>query len=488
MVPEKTEDRILLSVIEMSHARTLARNTAFLLVATLFTNLAAFVWNVYLARYLGTAGFGILSTALALTGIFSILADLGIGTYITREIARNPGGAGELVAAGLGNRIILSCIVFVLILLFPLIGLYSGTAAAVIVFIAGYMLLTSFSSFFNSIFQGFQRMEYQTVWNILNSLFILVGVLAVVWLGGSVVQVAVAYLIAAALSLVYSAATFTRRFFTPGLSFSRDMIREAIPFGITSVFSLIYFWIDSVMLSLMKGDVSVGLYNAPYRLLTVIASLYGVYLTAVFPVMSRFHVESEDSLRFTYMRSLKYLIIIAVPLIFTVFTLAGPLIELIFSAKYLESVPALRVLIIATAFMFINGVSSSLLGSANRQITVTRITGVAALFNVTLNLALIPRFDFMGASVATVITEALMTLLFLRTVRDLGFGPAWRDLHVAWRILLPAAASIILLLLPLSILIRIPLALVAYIAGILLTGALDSVDRAVVRSIIRGQR
>ena len=81
-----------------------------------------------------------------------------------------------------------------------------------------------------------------------------------------------------------------------------------------------------------------------------------------------------------------------------------------------------------------------------------------------------------------------MTLLFLRTVRDLGFGPAWRDLHVAWRILLPAAASIILLLLPLSILIRIPLALVAYIAGILLTGALDSVDRAVVRSIIRGQR
>lgn len=488
MVPGKTEDRILLSVIEMSHARTLARNTAFLLVATLFTNLAAFVWNVYLARYLGTAGFGILSTALALTGIFSILADLGIGTYITREIARNPAGAGDLVAAGLGNRIILSCIVFVLILLFPLTGLYSGTAAAVIVFIAGYMLLGSFSSFFNSIFQGFQRMEYQTVWNILNSLFILVGVLAVVWLGGSVVQVAVAYLIAAALSLVYSAATFTRRFFTPGLSFSRDMIREAIPFGITSVFSLIYFWIDSVMLSLMKGDVSVGLYNAPYRLLTVISSLYGVYLTAVFPVMSRFHVESEDSLRFTYMRSLKYLIIIAVPLIFTVFTLAGPLIELIFSAKYLESVPALRVLIIATAFMFINGVSSSLLGSANRQITVTRITGVAALFNVTLNLALIPRFDFMGASVATVITEALMTLLFLRTVRDLGFGPAWRDLHVAWRILLPAAASIILLLLPLSILIRIPLALVAYIAGILLTGALDSVDRAVVRSIIRGQR
>jgi O-antigen/teichoic acid export membrane protein len=469
----------------MSQARALARNTLFLLVATIFTNVAAFVWNIYLARYLGTAGFGILSTALALTGIFSILADLGIGTYITREIARNPSGAGGLVAAGLGNRIILACIVFVLILLLPLTGLYSGTAAAVIIFIAGYMLVGSFGSFFNSIFQGFQRMEYQTIWNILNSLFILLGVLAVIWMRGSVVDVAIAYLIAAILSLVYSAAIFTHRFFTPGLSFSRRMIREALPFGITSVFSMIYFWIDSVMLSLMKGDVSVGLYNAPYRLLTVITSLYSVYLAAVFPVMSRFHVESEDSLRFTYMRSLKYLIIIAVPLIFMVFTLAGPLIELIFSAEYLESVPALRVLITATAFMFVNGVSSSLLGSVNRQTTVTRITGLAALFNVALNLILIPRFDFMGASAATVMTEALMTVLFLRAVRDLGFGPAWRDLHVAWRILLPAAASIILLLIPAGIIVRVPLALGAYIVGILLTGALDPVDRDILRSIIR---
>lgn len=469
----------------MSQVRTLARNTLFLLLATVFTNVAAFVWNVYLARYLGTAGFGILSTALALTGIFSILADLGIGTYLTREIARDPTGAGELVAAGLGNRIILSCIVFLMILLLPLTGLYHGTSVAVIIIIACYMLMSSFSSFFNSLFQGLQRMEYQTIWNILNSLFILMGVLAVVWLGGNVVHVAVAYLVAAILSLLYSITIFTRRFFTPGLSFSREMIMEAIPFGITSVFSMIYFWIDSVMLSLIKGDVSVGLYNAPYRLLTVIVSLYSVYTAAVFPVMSRFHVESEDSLRFTYRRSIKYLVIIAVPIIFMVFALAVPIIELIFSAKYLESVAALRVLITATAFMFVNGVTSSLLGSVNRQTTVTKITGTAAIFNVILNLILIPRFDFMGASAATVITEVFMTILFLIAVRKLGFGPSWRDLHAAWRILLPASVSIVLLLTPISIIIMAPLALGAYIAGILITGALDSVDRDILRSIIR---
>lgn len=73
----------------MDPKRTVARNTLFLLAAAIFTNLAAFVWNVYLARYLGAAGFGVLSAALALTGVFSILADLGTGTYLTREIARD---------------------------------------------------------------------------------------------------------------------------------------------------------------------------------------------------------------------------------------------------------------------------------------------------------------------------------------------------------------------------------------------------------------
>ncbi|QHN08783.1 flippase [Methanothermobacter sp. THM-2] len=470
----------------MSHARTLAKNTLFLLTATIFTNLAAFVWNVYLARYLGTAGFGILSAALALTGIFSILADLGMGTYITREIARDPGGARELASAGIGNRLLLSLMVLVMIILLPLTGIYRGTAAAVVMFIGGYMLVNSFSAFFNSMFQGFQRMEYQTIWNILNSLFILVGVLTVIWLGGTVVHVAIAYLVAAVLSVSYSVFIFTRRFFRPGLAFSCELITKGLPFGITSVFFLIYFWIDSVMLSLMKGDVSVGLYSAPYRLLTVISSLYTVYLLAVFPIMSRFHVESSDSLKFTYRRSVKYLMILAVIIILMVFVLAEPLIELIFSSKYLSSAPALRILITATAFMFLNGITSNLLGSTERQTMVTRVTGAGAIFNVTVNLILIPRFDFLGASAATVMTEFLMMVLFMRALRDTDYGPSWKDITDGWRILIPGAASAVILMAPVNIILRATLALAVYVAGIFLTGALDHMDRAIIRSIIRG--
>jgi len=467
----------------MDPKRTVARNTLFLLAAAIFTNLAAFVWNVYLARYLGAAGFGVLSAALALTGIFSILADLGTGTYLTREIARDPERAPELAGKGLGNRLILSLIVLVLVFLFPLTGIYRGAAAAVVMFIAGYMLVSSFGSFFNSIFQGFQRMEYQTIWNILNSLFILAGVLLVVWLGGDVVSVAIAYLIAAILSLTYSILIFRKRFFTPRISSDLNMLRESLPFGITGVFSLIYFWIDSVMLSLMKGDVSVGLYSAPYRLLTVIASFYSVYLLAVFPVMSRFYVESSESLRFTYRRSIKYLIMVAIPLISIVFFLAPDIIRIIYSEEYLGSVPALQVLILASAFMFINGVTSNLLGSADRQVTVTRITGLGALFNVAVNLLLIPGFNFMGASAATVLTELLMTALFLRTVTCMGYaGPG--DLKCAWRLAAASVISLPTLLIPVNPPIRAMVFLIIYTAGLFIFRAVDDVDIQIMRSLL----
>ncbi len=94
----------------MSVARKIARNTALLMIASLFTNIMALVWTIYTARYLGTAGFGTLSAALALTGIFSVLADLGMSTYATREVARD----NEKTRKLLGNIALIKCFLAVI--------------------------------------------------------------------------------------------------------------------------------------------------------------------------------------------------------------------------------------------------------------------------------------------------------------------------------------------------------------------------------------
>jgi O-antigen/teichoic acid export membrane protein len=62
----------------MSTVRRIAKNTPALLVAQVASYLLGFFYVMYAARYLGAAGFGILSFALAFTGIFAVFGDLGL--------------------------------------------------------------------------------------------------------------------------------------------------------------------------------------------------------------------------------------------------------------------------------------------------------------------------------------------------------------------------------------------------------------------------
>ena len=54
---------------------------------------------MYTARYLGAEGFGILSFALAFTGIFGVFTNLGLSTLTVREVARDK----SLASKYLGN-------------------------------------------------------------------------------------------------------------------------------------------------------------------------------------------------------------------------------------------------------------------------------------------------------------------------------------------------------------------------------------------------
>ena len=56
----------------MNKASRIAKNTGVLFAGQIIVYLFGFFITIYTARYLGVEGFGILSLALALTGIFNV--------------------------------------------------------------------------------------------------------------------------------------------------------------------------------------------------------------------------------------------------------------------------------------------------------------------------------------------------------------------------------------------------------------------------------
>jgi O-antigen/teichoic acid export membrane protein len=473
----------------MSVARKIARNTALLMIASLFTNIMALLWTIYTARYLGAADFGILSTALALTGIFSVLADLGLSTYATREVARD----NEKTRKFLGNIALIKCfLALITVSLLYITVLFKESnpqSGIVIMIIGGYMLFTSFTALFNAIFQGHQKMEYQTIGNIINSSLLLFGILLAIYLKGDVISISLAYLMASIITLIYSAGVTFWKFTRPTLEYDRKFWKKsitlALPFGITGVFATIYFSIDTVMLSQIQGNAAVGLYNAPYKLIFAMLSFYNVYMLALFPAMAKFFKGSSESLKLTYTRSYKYMLILSLPIAVGTTMLAQEIILFIYGAEYLPAVAALQILIWSIVFMFVNGLSANLLGSIDKQMTVTKITGIGALVNIGINLAIIPTLSFYGASIATVFTEFLIMILFTRVVSKTEFSVGSTIFSDLWRILIPNLIMLgVLVYLEVPLLVMIPICGVVYVAGILLTKAIDEQDISIIKSLI----
>ncbi len=474
----------------MSTARTIAKNTAVLFAATIISYILAFFVNIYIARYLGAEGFGILSLAIALTGIFTIFTDLGLNTLTIREVTRDKVLTNKYLFNTSIIKIFLAFLTFGLIFTTVNIIGYPEEVSYVIYIITLSVIFTAFTNIFNSMFQAYEQMEYMSIGNILNSVILFTGVIIGTTYKLDISFFATIYLVASVFVLIYSFITYIWKFPKPkinlDLSFWKSTLKEALPFGATSIFGSIYYWIDSVMLSQMVGNEVVGWYNAAYRLMMVFLAIYTVYLAAIFPAMSKFYKTSDEYLRFSYERSYKYLLIVSLPIAVGITLLADKIILLIYGNGYIPAIFALQILIWTIPLLFINGLSGYLLNAINRQTVLTKIIFIGAVLNIILNLILIPNFSFIGSSFATVITELSLSPLLFHVLFKANYADRRSLSKDLPNIIASNAvmAILIVILRDINLFLLILIAAIVYFAATYLFKALDEIDISLIKHLL----
>ena len=475
----------------MSTARTIAKSSILLLIGQIVSLGIAAVYGIVLARYLGVTGFGLLSTAIAFTTVFAPFTSLGLSTLATREVARDK----SLASKYLGNLIIIEIALasgtFCLIALVAYVLRYPPETITLIYILALSVVCGGFTAIFYSLFQAFERMQYQSLGLILSTGATCVVVIWGITAGLGVVWFAFAYFVGSLAVTIYSLIVYSTKFSQPhieiDLKFWNRIFREALPFALSGLFTTIYFYIDSVLLSVMKGADAVGWYNAPYRLIMVLLFVPTVISTAVFPAMSRFHATANDSFRLIYKRYFKYMAIVSVPLGIGTTLLASQIITFIFGVPYENSAIALQILIWATVFIFLTAAFLRLFETSNRQMMVTKITAVGMVENVTLDLILIPRFSYVGTSIATAATELTVLLLCVFVSSRITYPLSKKDIGNLVKI---GAASLlmgsfIVYLGNLNLLSVFP-AVLLYFTVLYLLRVVDNEDIALFRNIVRG--
>jgi O-antigen/teichoic acid export membrane protein len=334
-------------------------------------------------------------------------------------------------------------------------------------------------------------MEYQSVATILNSVVMLIGTLLVIYLGLDVIAFALVYLVANAINFVYVTVTYAWKFYLPNievdLNFWKPTIKEALPLSLTSIFAIMVFRVDTVMLSIIRGVEAVGFYNAAYRLMEALIFFPAVYVTSIFPVFSTLYVTSHKPLKSAYEKSFKYLTIVSLPIAVGTTLLADQIILLIFKSAYFPSILTLQILIWVLPFSFVNYMLGSLLTSMNRQYVLLKITVVSLALNVGMNLIFIPVYSYLGAAFVTVITDAFAVALSFYVASKLV-----SKIEIHKVIFKPAVASLIMagfiLLFKMNLFIVIIISTVIYFAVLVAIKAFTTEDYDLFRQILNIKR
>lgn len=463
-------------------------NMSWLMISQILTSICAFFWTILSARYLGPSEYGIFGTAVSVASIFGVFATFGVFTYLVRAISTDPENENKYIGNTLTLKIFLAFIYMVMILLTLFILGWNRYVIGICMLFALEYIIKSYHDVFFSSFQAHEKMKYQAITNIIITIFTLVGIVLVAFTDWGLTGIAMVYIIANFIALIYAVYAFRANIIKPSLefdfSFYKILLKAGIPFALTGLFYTIYYSIDLTMLTHLASSYQTGLYNSAYKLINVLTLFYTIYTAVVFPIMSKLFTGEKDLLRLSFMKSIKYLTLVTIPI--SVFTLLyGNDLIMIYGSQYAEAGGVLKVLIWTVCFLFINGACTLLLNASHKEYSVTKIYVIAAIFNVVLNFIMIPQYSVYGAAFSTVLSEILILILEGYMIKKIGQLP---DRHLIDDILKICVASlilgIVLYVLDLNVWLAMIVSVIVYFIAIILLRTVDSDDKLIIKQIM----
>jgi O-antigen/teichoic acid export membrane protein len=386
------------------------RNTILILVVRVISRIVALIAVIIIGNYLDPARFGAMQTAVTYVGLVGTLTDMGFSALYVREGARhtdqlsrywNNVASLKVLGAAVGLPLLFAALYFAGLrsLLWP---------SFAILVLSGYQLLLR-----NSLY-ALQRLTFEIIEIIPETLIVFVLVVIGAHINADTGFFLWAYAISYACACVYFATVLiSMGVLRPGVRLEPRLlfswVRVAVPLGITFIITTVYFKVDVPILQYFKGNTEVGYYTFAYKPFESLLFIPFALRSVVFPVLSVYHRRSPERVLPVAEKFFKALVILGWPITVGVFLLApqfNSLLEL-----YPNSEGALQILALAIVFMFADNTFAATLNAIDKQNVFAFVAMVGLVINVGVNLIVIPRYGYLGASWAVVVTEAALVIV-----------------------------------------------------------------------------
>ncbi len=361
------------------------------------------------------------------------LVNFGFNTILARDVARSPGSAGAAFGSVARLRVGLWLLGLpaVAIVLGPAreaAGLPAEAVPAGWLFYVG-LLPGLVAATASGLLWAAERLEVPAVVSVSGSLLRIALAVPLLLAGTGLAGLAVSSL---AVNLYNAAALLialrrlrpfegvsSARAAAAAIAGPRRMLAESWPLFVNQLLQGLFFKIDGTLLPGLAGARQASAYAAAYKVVDGAGVVSSSFTLALFPRMARDASGRGEQLARAYRLALRLLLQVAIPLAVGTALLAEPIAALVGGLGFLpESGIALAILIWFLPLSYANGLTQYVLIAVGRQRFLTVAFLLAFVFNLGANLALIPRYGYVGAAWVTVLSELVLMVPFQWALRS----------------------------------------------------------------------
>lgn len=391
-----------------------AKNAIVVISSSILAQLFTFLTTSFCGKRLGETAFGELTTVQSMITYFTLFVLFGLQTYGTREIAKDKNKIKTVVGDILVFRIILFIISFVLIVVVSLcIWKFNHDGVLAILLVLYGLTLLPMAMSIDWVYSGLQKMEYNSVYNILKSGIPFVLVYIFLKEKTQLYYVPLFTVLALTVGVLYQLYGYffkERLKVTVRLSKTTMLgyINFGLPFVISGLLAMINGNVDRVVIYFSRGGAEAGIYASGYNIIFFLINVVGMIFIPIFPVMiTYFNENSKEKLSELMNKTSKILAAFIIPVAFGGIILSKQLIILLYDKTYLAAYISFSILLIYVVILFFRELYGYGLNACNLEKKYVKAVAVSALVNLGLNLVLTPKYGMNIAAIITLVSEVI---------------------------------------------------------------------------------
>lgn len=418
-----------------NYTKTALKGAAIFFVMSLFAGFLGYLVRFVLARKMSLAEYGLFYAVFTLFAMLSIFRDMGIGQALVKYIAefnvnKKYGMIKGSFVIGFMAQMAMSFIIYIILLIFSKqISLYffhTYDAMPIILLLAVMFILMPIEKIFSFAFQGFQRIDFNSLIEFVRMLLVLIFIFIIFRYNASAIAPSLAYIIAYIIEGFIFAPLFLRtfpQFFKVKAVLTKELAKKIFLFGlpvmIGLVGSMIITYTDTLVITYFRTLEEVALYQVAMPTAKLLLYFTGAISMVVLPMSSELWARKlKQKLILGVDNLYRYSFVLIIPLALLMVTYPEIIIKVFFGQKYVEAAFTLQILAIAGIIYTICLINSNVLSGIGKPKENAKIILIAAIFNLVFDIILVPYIGINGAAIATLASYVIILIMTGREIKS----------------------------------------------------------------------